>query len=84
MHWPDDLIVVNPLGMPVNQYRVADGELRFRNLHGHSAGAWRTLTYQDVLMHCALKTEVAEWLYARRGLTDGRVLKTAFQLKPAS
>jgi len=77
MQWEDDLIVVNPIGMPVNQYRVRDGELRCRVLDRDTLGKWRTLSTEDVLMHLSLKTEVARWLYARRGFTSGVALKKA-------
>jgi len=77
MQWADDLIVVNPIGMPVNQYRVRDGELRFRVLDRDTLGKWRTLSTEDVLMHLSLKTEVAGWLYARRGFTSEVALKKA-------
>ena len=73
----DDLIVCNASGLPVNQYRVRDGKLDFRVFRDNEIGAWRTLTTEDVLMHLVLKTQVATWLYARRGLTDGSALKKA-------
>jgi len=77
VQWADDLIVVDAIGIPVNHYRVRDGRLHFRVVHGETLGEWRVLTIEDVLMHLSLKTQVAEWLYARRGFTPGIALKKA-------
>ena len=77
MQWPEDLIILSAPGMPENHYRIRGGELCFRIIYQQSAGAWRKLTVQDVLMHLVWNTSVAEWLYARRGLADGTALKKA-------
>jgi hypothetical protein len=63
----DDLVICGQDGI-LNHYRVTDGTLRFRLVAEKSLGPWRTLSDGDILMHLMLKTRVAEWLYARRGL----------------
>ncbi|HKR29656.1 MAG TPA: hypothetical protein VJT08_04230 [Terriglobales bacterium] len=77
MGYPDDLIIPASWGLPVNHYRVRNGEVRFRAIGRHSSGSWRTLSEYDVLMHVVLKTPVAEWLYARRGFSAGTVRQRA-------
>lgn len=61
----------------MNHYRIRDGQLQFRIIRECSAGEWRTMTTTDVLMHLVLKTDVAEWLYARRGLQVAALKKSA-------
>lgn len=68
METGDDLIICGYDGI-LNHYRVRDGTLRFRRVTDDRLGQWRTLSDGDVLMHLVLKTRVAEWLYARRGVT---------------
>ncbi len=67
MKFPDDLVIADQ-GFPLNHYRVRDGKLEFRSIYHDSLGRWRTLSVEDVLMHLVLKTEVATWLYVRRGV----------------
>lgn len=62
----DDFVIPAFSGSPLNHYRVRDGQVEFRSVHGNSSGLWRRLSIEDVLMHLVLKTAVAEWLYARR------------------
>lgn len=61
----------------MNHYRIKDGQLHFRIIRECSAGEWRTMTTTDVLMHLVLKTDVGEWLYARRGLQVAGLKKSA-------
>ena len=61
----------------MNHYRIREGKLHFRIIRECSAGEWRTLTMTDVLMHLVLKTDVGEWLYARRGLQVTALKKSA-------
>jgi hypothetical protein len=65
----DDLFICGHDGI-LNHYRVRDGTLRFRWVADDNLGPWRTLSDNDILMHLMLKTRVAEWLYARRGMTS--------------
>ena len=64
---PNDFVIVSSIDLPMNHYQIKDGELHFRILREYLPGEWRTLTMTDVLMHLVLKTDVAEWLYTRRG-----------------
>ena len=68
MRSPDDLIIPAWVGVPINHYRVRQGQVQFRSIDRDASGSWRTLSQEDVLMHLILKTPVADWLYARRGL----------------
>ena len=70
---PDDLIIPAWAGVPINHYRVRQGKVQFRSIDRYGSGAWRTLSNEDVLMHLMLKTAVADWLYARRGLIMGNM-----------
>ena len=70
MKFPDDFVIADQ-GFPLNHYRVRNGKLEFRSIYHDSLGSWRTLSVEDVLMHLVLKTDVATWLYARRGLGSG-------------
>ena len=65
----DDLVICGHDGI-LNHYRVRDGTLRFRWIADENLGPWRILSHGDILMHLMLKTRVAAWLYARRGLTS--------------
>jgi len=65
--FPDDFVIANQ-GFPLNHYRVQGGKLEFRSIYHDALGSWRTLSVEDVLMHLVLKTDVALWLYARRGV----------------
>lgn len=67
-------------GGPINQYRIVDNALvEFRSFDAEGnrfpdeRSAWRELTADEILMHFALDTVVAEWL--RRRLT--RVARAA-------
>jgi len=74
---PDDLIIPAWGGLPINHYRVREGQVQFRSMGLHSSGSWRTLTEADVMMHVMLKTLVAEWLYARCGFVGGTMANQA-------
>ena len=73
----DDFVIPAFNRSPLNHYRVRDGHVQFRSIDRGSFGSWRTLTEADVLMHLALKTPVAEWLYTRHGLVAGTMLYRA-------
>jgi len=64
---PNDLLIPAWAGLPINHYRVRQGQLQFRSIGRDASGSWRTLSNEDVLMHLILKNPVADWLYARRG-----------------
>lgn len=77
MRSPDDLIIPACAGLPVNHYRVRQGQVQFRSIGRYASGSWRTLSTEDVLMHLMLKTPVANWLYARRGFITGTLVNRA-------
>ena len=64
---PNDFVIVSSNDLPMNHYQIRDGELHFRIIREYTPGEWRKLTLTDVLMHLVWKTDVADWLYARRG-----------------
>jgi len=55
-------------GAAGNEYRISGNEVEFRSVdtegkpfeHGH--GKWRTLEEDDIQLHFALRTPVADWL----------------------
>ncbi|HET9741849.1 MAG TPA: hypothetical protein VFQ00_03780 [Terriglobales bacterium] len=61
----------------MNHYQVRNGEIWFRVFGPVSAGKWRVLSERDVLMHLVLKTQVATWLYQRRGFVPGTLRRAA-------
>lgn len=74
---PDDLIIPAAGGMRISHYKVQDCDVWFRSIGVTYTGTWRKLTELDVLMHLVLKTEVAEWLYERRGFTMGTLKRAS-------
>ena len=77
MRSPDDLIIPAWGGLPLNHYRIRQGQVQFRSIGRDATGSWRTLSDEDVLMHLMLKTPVATWLYARRGFVPGTIAARA-------
>jgi hypothetical protein len=63
-----DHLVISGIDGGLNQYRIRAGTLQFRCITEDTAGQWRILSEEDVLMHLVLKTSVAQWLYARVGV----------------
>lgn len=58
-------------GSPCNEYRIQDGNVEFRatdpngQAYPYSSGCWRTLSPEDIQLHFALHTIVAEWIIQR-------------------
>ena len=58
-------------GSPINEYRIHDGQIEFRSLDPRNrqlsqpAEGWRSLAVDDIQLHFALKTVVAQWLIER-------------------
>ena len=55
-------------GAPSNEYRIQKDKVEFRSLNpdgiafGRSDGGWRTLEPNEIKLHFALETPVAQWL----------------------
>ena len=53
---------------PDNEYRIRHSSVEFRAAdangepYGHPNGKWRALESDEILLHFALQTPVAEWL----------------------
>ena len=77
MRSPDDLIIPAHAGLPINHYRVRQGQVEFRSIHRDASSSWRALSHEDVMMHLVLKTPVAQWLYLRRGFVVGSMARSA-------
>jgi hypothetical protein len=64
----DSLRIASKDGAPGNEYRIYDGMVEFRALraegeaYNHLNGKWRTLDDDDIQLHFALQTPVANWL----------------------
>lgn len=64
----DNLMITSRDGAPGNEYRIHEGVVEFRavNTNGepynHPNGKWRTLDDDEIRLHFALKTPVANWL----------------------
>lgn len=73
----DHLIVLSGLrslrissgdGTPDNEYRIQQDSVEFRAVHangkpfGHPNGKWRVLDSNEIQLHFALQTPVADWL----------------------
>jgi hypothetical protein len=70
---PNQVIVLSGLrslmissgdGAPGNEYRIQQSSVEFRavDTNGKPYGNWRTLDSDEIELHFALQTPVAEWL----------------------
>jgi len=63
-------------GSPCNEYRIRNGNIEFRSTdatgqaYPYSHGCWRTLSPEDIQLHFALHTIVADWILQRLKLQD--------------
>ena len=60
-------VITSKDGSPDNQYRIRDQHVEFRSVAGNGPpnpdfAAWRVLAPDEVQLHFALRTPVAEWL----------------------
>jgi hypothetical protein len=64
----DSLIITSRDGAPDNEYRIQQSSVEFRALQsgrktdGHLNSEWRTLDHDEIQLHFALHTPVADWL----------------------
>jgi hypothetical protein len=62
-----NLRIASKSGGPCNEYRIQDHSVEFRAVdeqgkaNSHSS-KWRTLNGEEIKLHFALQTPVAEWL----------------------
>ena len=60
------LIITSNDGTPANEYRIQQNSVKFRVLDAkgkpYGAGKWRVLNSDEIQLHFALQTPVAEWL----------------------
>ncbi|HEX4603498.1 MAG TPA: hypothetical protein VH724_05845 [Candidatus Angelobacter sp.] len=60
------LIIISNDGAPANEYRIQKRSVEFRtfNANGRSSlnGKWRALNNDEIQLHFALHTPVADWL----------------------
>jgi len=55
-------------GGPCNEYRIQQHSVEFRSVGAdgepdtHGSGMWRSLNGEEIQLHFALQTPVAEWL----------------------
>jgi len=65
----DNLMIASKDGAPGNEYRIHEGDVEFRavNINGEPYnnrpnGGWRVLNDDEISLHFALQTPVANWL----------------------
>lgn len=64
----NSLMIAPEDGVPGNEYRIQQGMVEFRSLspegqsYIHRNGKWRTLEDDEIRLHFALQTPVANWL----------------------
>jgi hypothetical protein len=64
--WPKHLRIASEHGPPGNEYRIRCGDVEFRTLNP-AAGVqekseWKAVPPEDISVHFALNTPVAQWL----------------------
>jgi hypothetical protein len=64
--WPQHLRIASEYGTPGNEYRICHGDVEFRTLNQigvcQDESDWKAVSPEDISMHFALNTPVAEWL----------------------
>ncbi len=64
----NSLMIASKDGAPANEYRIQAGVVEFRAVnpegepYNHATGRWRSLDDDDIQLHFALQTPVANWL----------------------
>jgi hypothetical protein len=64
----NSLMIASKDGAPGNEYRIQEGEVKFRAInpngepYNHPNGRWRVLDDDEIGLHFALQTPVANWL----------------------
>jgi hypothetical protein len=61
------LIIISNDGAPANEYRIEQRSVEFRTIAANgklhaSASKWRALNDDEIQLHFALRTPVADWL----------------------
>ena len=61
------LIIISNDGAPANEYRIQQHSIEFRTVAANgkphrSASKWRVLNDDEIQLHYALRTPVADWL----------------------